>query len=128
MRGGERRDHGQEGQGAFEREYGFDSFTNDSNVANDAETHAMPENGAERASRRCHVHLGVARWIKKRPVNSRDLAAVIGDGGNKRRQSLGQRVGRVTIEQRLSGAILAWEFDMMKINNLVESHCLRISN
>ena len=100
MSGGQRCEHWNARKHALEREDGFDSFADDGEVVDDAETHAIAENGAERTPRRRNTRFVLARRVEKRPVNSGDLAAVIGDGGDERRQSLGRRVGRVTIEQR----------------------------
>jgi len=87
------------GQGTLERENSFDPLADYAEVIDDAETHAVAENGAERTPRRCDARLGVVLGIEECSVNSLDPAAVIGDGGDERREASWRRVG-ITVEQR----------------------------
>ena len=59
MRGGKRRDHRNVGKRAVEREDCFNSFADDGEIIDGAETHAVAEYGAERTSRRSDVRLFV---------------------------------------------------------------------
>ena len=100
MRRRERRNHRHMRRDAFERENGFYSFADDRKFNDHAEANAIAENCAERAAWRSDTRLLIPIRIEKRSMNSPDLTAIVGDGGDKRRQFARRRISTLAIDQR----------------------------